>query len=240
MHVPWLSVGVSAAAVAMGVLRDESALKEDYSSMFTESSSSGAVKHPGNAYSSFAYAWLALWLATRKTVAMRWSRQSDAAVLAWLSVVSFRFHMTESLWIETQDLWCVIYLCLACVARYMEGDDVRAMLLTWLAMAGLLADAAWQGVGEAVVEEHYMGIIGVLVYFLLRYSVGAWLQLLSLALGFGVKVADMWFAQDGQHTSVVANGTSLFHVLTAVALWLHYRSVVVGSAEFHQVPQSVV
>lgn len=231
MKVPCLSVGVFVFAAIAGIARDENKIKTTYSTMFSESTASGAVKHPGNAYSSGAYLILAVWLATRKHVSMKWSRQSDAAVLAWLSVVSFRFHATESLWIETQDLWCVIYLCLACVARYTERHDAKAMLLTWLAMVILIIDACAQTLDQSIIQQHYFGIIGVLVYLLLRYSLCVPVQFLFLFVGFAVKMIDIMAAKDRMHTSSWLNGTSLFHVFTAVALYKHYKDEIIYTIE---------
>ena len=231
MQVPRFSVGVFILAIIVGIAKNEAVQKSTYSSMFTESTSSGSVKHPGNAFSSSAYLILAVWLATRKHASMKWSRQSDAAVLAWLSVVSFRFHATESLWIETQDLWCVIYLCLACVARYTEKNDNKALLLTWLAMFMLIVDAFAQNINNSIIQQHYFGIVGVLVYLLLRYSLCTPVQFVCLFVGFAVKLIDILAAQDSMHTSSWLNGTSLFHILTAVALYKHYNDEVIGTVE---------
>ena len=153
-------------------------------------------------------------------------RQSDVVVLVWLSVVSFRFHATELLWVETQDLWCVIYLCVSCLSRYICNTDARAILFTWAAMGPLLVEAVAQPVGAAAVEEYYIGIIGVLVYLLLWYSQSNGYQFAALLIAFVAKVADMAAAAEGMHTASPLNGTSVFHILTAAALYMHYRDVV--------------
>lgn len=227
-RVPKTGVAVALLAVAITFARSSNLKKVNYKQLFTEQEhGSSTVKHPGNAYSSLAFAAVGVWLAWAPVPLLKMSRQSDVVVLLWLSVVSFRFHATESLWVETQDLWCVIYLCVSCLSRYVANTDARAVLFTWLAMGGLLIDAVAEPVGSAVVEQYYIGIIGVLVYVLLWYSQSSWWQFGLLLIAFVAKVADMAAAGAGKWTSSPVNGTSMFHLLTASALWVHYRDVVV-------------
>ena len=228
MAVPRLAIGVFVVAITVVFLRDESPRKTHYHELFTEQACEGhIVLHPGNAYSSIVFALLAVWLARASVPKWHRARETDVVVLLWLSVVSFRFHATESLWIETQDLWCVIYLCVSCLSRYVRKCDASATGFTWAAAGPLLIDAAAQPLGRAVVEQHYLGIIGVLVYVLLWYSTRHWGQFAALLLAFIVKVADMVAASQGLYTNSPVNGTSLFHILTAIALYYHYRDEVI-------------
>ena len=184
-RIPRAGVLVLLLAVAVTFARDESLRKDNYAALFTERTAPGGhVRHPGNAFSSLAFAAVGLWLSRVTVATYAMARQSDVVVLLWLCVVSFRFHATESLWIETQDLWCVVYLCVSCLSRYIARTDSQSVLFTWVAMGALLVDAVAQPVGRAVVEQHYIGIVGVLVYALLWFSQSCWCQFAALLVAY--------------------------------------------------------
>lgn len=225
--VPKVGAGVLCAALAVTFARTENIRKENYITLFTESKTSNDIRHPGNAFSSFAFVFVALWLARAAVPMYKMARQADVVVLVWLSVVSFRFHATELLWIETQDLWCVVYLCVSCLSRYVANTDARSLLFTWTAMVPLLLEAVAQPVGSSVVEQYYIGIIGVLVYLLLWFSQDNGALFATLLTAFVAKVADMAAAAESMHTTSPLNGTSAFHILTALALFMHYTDEVV-------------
>ena len=232
--IPKAGASVFVLAVVTTFAHSDALQKDTYQHLFTELDTGSTIKHVGNAYSSIIYAILGIWLSRVTTKQYELSRQSDVVVLLWLSVVSFRFHATELLWIETQDLWCVIYLCTSCISRYIERDD-KAMVFTWVAMGPLLLDAVIQRVGSAVVLENYIGIIGALIYILLWFSWKSKLQFGLLLVAFVAKLADMAAASNSMYTRWPINGTSAFHILTAAALYVHYKTEVLH----HPLPRPV-
>lgn len=220
-----LSLVIVACAVAMVFVCDGSELNTNYEDSFTERRDA-----PGNAYSSLVYAVLAFYLVRLPNPRRPRARATEAAVLLWFATLSFLYHHTASRWYGALDLWCVTYLCLSCLSRYLYTDDAQALAFTWTAMAPLLLDVAIRCPDSGVVVHSDLGIIGVLVYLLLAFSVGKWLQFAAFALAFAAKVADMALARAGHHTSSPLNGTSSFHLLTGLAMYLHYREEIAAKA----------
>ena len=212
---------VAGMAAGMYALDNGSALNADYQHSFTERDSGGWVSRPGNAWSSMVYAALAIYLwanATSRPLA----RGTESAVLAWFAYESWSYHATASRWKGCQDLWCVVYLCLSCTTRYLTRDDNVGVALTWCAMGPLLADAALNRPDNGIVVANNEGMISVLVYILLWFSIRKWVQFSAFAIAFTAKVIDMTLAKHGVHAGIV-NGTSTFHVLTGLAMYYHYR-----------------
>ena len=212
--------GVVAVAVAMEFVHDGTAYNTTYASGFTERRTA-----PGNTYSSLVYAALACYLAQLRAPARPRACATEAVILLWFAYLSFRYHHTTSRWHGSLDLWCVTYLCMSCLSRYLYSSDKQAVLFTWVAMVPLLADVAMHAPDNNAVVSFSKSIIGLLVYMLLACSVGKWRQFLAFALAFVAKVIDMELAKQGVHTTSPVNGTSLFHVLTGVAMYFHYREM---------------
>ena len=204
--------------ISMEFVHDDSLKNTDYDDSFWESRD--AV---GNTYSSLVYAALALYLMRRPSGSRPLGHASEIVVLFWFAYLSFRYHMTTSRWHGALDLWCVVYLCMSCLSRYRYDSDRDSVLFTWIAMVPLLIEAALDlpDGGHVVVDN--LGIIGVLVYLLLSYSVGLWRQFSAFALAFTFKAGDMAMARAGKHTLSPVNGTSLFHMLTGLAMYYHYK-----------------
>ena len=220
-----LAAGVLAAAVALEFVHDGSARNMAYEDSFTERRDA-----PGNAYSSLVYAALALYLARLPAPRRPLARASEAAVLVWFAYLSFRYHHTTSRWHGALDLWCVTYLCVSCLSRYLYRADREALAFTWVFMIPLLLDVALESPDHGVVVSYNLGILIVLVYLLLSFSVGKWRQFTSFTLAFAAKIADMVLARAGYHTSSPLNGTSAFHLLTGLAMYYHYRDEIASPA----------
>ena len=66
-----------------------------------------------------------------------------------------------------------------------------------------------------------MNIVTSLVILLMWYQIGYWLRFFTFGIGFLLKKIDRVIASNGIAMGVI-NGTSLFHILTCLAMFMHY------------------
>ena len=107
-----ISLITLALAIGLHYRDDASQLNGGYSGSFTEEPCGDSVARPGNAWSSWVYAFLAIYLVSRPT-ARPLARAAEMPVLVWFSCVSYGYHTTTARWTGAQDLWCVTYLCVS-------------------------------------------------------------------------------------------------------------------------------
>ena len=103
-------------------------------------------------------------------------------------------------------------------------------------MGPLLIDTAARPPDSSFVVSYNHGMIAILVYLLLSFVVQKWCMFGAFLSAFVAKVVDMEFAAAGHHTSSPVNGTSLFHVLTAAAMYLHYRDEIASQRTLSVTP----
>jgi hypothetical protein len=184
--------------------------------------------HPGNAWSSVVYTVLGLYLLASTADMRPWCRRSEGATLLWFSWLSFHFHATESAWTNALDITMVTHLCMSCLTHCLGLPDLACVGLTWTATGGLLANA-WShryDPSAAACVQHMVPLLAPLVAALLalQAQAGAWGRFAAFGGGFAVKLADRRLAAGGVRAGVV-NGTSMFHLLTGAAMYLHYAEV---------------
>jgi len=223
-----LSIFLAVIVLAIGLhFRDDaSELNTKYSGEFTEEPWAHTVKRLGNAWSSWVYAVLGVYLASRPTTRPL-AGAAEIPVLIWFASMSYSYHITTAKWNGAQDLWGVTYLCVSCLSRYLTEDDWKGVAFTWMVMGPLMADMAVHAPNKCIVVDNDLGIIGVLVYMLLWFSIGKWKQFIAFALAFTAKVIDMALASAGYHTTSAINGTSVFHLLTGLAMYYHYNDTLI-------------
>lgn len=229
----WLLENMVALTVvgAMAVVMHGQNLKKNpiYVEEFTERRAQGGVLHPGNAWSSGVYAILGcLLLWNEGKGPLIWCRSSEGATLLWFAWLSFSYHASECYWTGALDITLVIHLCVSCLAHALLWPDLICVAIAWMVTCSLLA-SVWTHVKEpaqSVPVKYMMPLLTPLVLALLTIQAlgGSWWRFSTFGFGFAVKLMDRWAAGHGVRTGV-ANGTSIFHLLTGVAMYLHYEEM---------------
>jgi len=75
---------------------------------------------------------------------------------------------------------------------------------------------------NSITVKYMMPIVTTLVIILMWFQVGFWMRFFTFGLGFLLKKIDRIGADKGIILGVI-NGTSLFHILTGIAMYMHYE-----------------
>lgn len=196
-----------------------------YKSEFTERPNPGKVMHPGNAWSSVIYTALGIYLITTPAILRPWSRTSEGVTLIWFSWLSFNYHATESDWIGAMDITMVTHLCISCLAHSLDITDLKCMLIAWSITISFLANVIYQryNVANAIIVKFMIPIVTTLVVPLLWFQFGvSYWRFFTFGTGFLLKLIDRKLAKYRIPLGIV-NGTSVFHILTGMAMFMHYE-----------------
>ncbi len=198
-----------------------------YKNEFTERRCASSVLHPGNAYSSAIYTALGAMLLWNGSSERPWCCAVEGATLLWFSWLSYHYHATELEWAGALDITMVIHLCVSCLVQCLGLGDLACVALAWAATGGLLANV-WSHRAEperSVPVRCMVPLLAPLVLALLHLqaAAGAWARFGAFGAGFAVKLLDRRLAPSRRCGMV--NGTSAFHLLTGLAMCMHYRRV---------------
>jgi hypothetical protein len=204
-------------------IKDNIAINPKYKTEFTEHTSETKIKHLGNAWSSVVYAMLGIYLLNTSSTNRPLSRSIEGALLIWFSWLSFRYHATEIDWIGALDITLVIHLCISCLTHSIGFTDINCILISWSILLYFLSNVYHNrdNPSESITVKHMMDIVTTLVILLMWYQIGYWTRFIMFGLGFILKKMDRIIASNGFELGVI-NGTSLFHVLTCIAMFMHY------------------
>lgn len=195
-----------------------------YNQEFTEKKKEGKIAHPGNAWSSISYAILGLYLLTTESSTRPLSRSIEGALLIWFSWLSFTFHATEIDWIGALDITVVIHLCIACLTHLLGIPDMLCIITSWSITLLLLTNVYYNenNPSNSITVKHMMNIVTPLVFAILYLLIGQLDRFIIFGLGFALKKIDRIASMRGIVLGSI-NGTSAFHILTCVAMYLHYQ-----------------
>ena len=75
---------------------------------------------------------------------------------------------------------------------------------------------------NSITVKHMMNIVTPLVFAILYFLIGHWDRFIIFGLGFALKKIDRIASKRGVMLGSI-NGTSAFHILTCVAMYMHYQ-----------------
>ena len=195
-----------------------------YKNEFTEKNTLTSIKHPGNAWSSIIYAFIGLYLLNTSSSIRPYSRCVEGSLLIWFAWLSFTYHSTENDWIGALDITLVIHLCISCLTHSLGLADINCILMSWSILLYFLLNV-YENKDEpsnSITVKYMMPIVTTLVIILMWFQVGFWMRFFTFGLGFLLKKIDRIGADKGIILGVI-NGTSLFHILTGIAMYMHYE-----------------
>jgi len=204
-------------------IKENNSINPKYKSEFTEYNSETRIKHWGNAWSSVVYAILGIYLLNTSATVRPLSRSLEGALLLWFSWLSFTYHATEIDWIGALDITLVIHLCISCLTHTLGFSDTNCILISWSILLYFLSNVYHNrsNPSNSITVKYMMNIVTSLVILLMWYQIGYWLRFFTFGLGFLLKKIDRVIASNGIAMGVI-NGTSLFHILTCLAMFMHY------------------
>jgi hypothetical protein len=201
-------------------------LNPQYHRDFTEQLASG-IKHPGNAWSSLVYAWLGCDLLLRGSSLRPLTCWMEGLSLLWFSSLSFGYHATEIEVLGALDVTMVLHLCMSCLWQLCSLGDFEYLQPAWSITLPLLADVFQrQDASRSIAVRFMMPLLTTVVLALLAVMAyqQIWLRSAMFAAAFVLKLLDLAAARGGVRMGAL-NGTSVFHLLTGGAMYLHYAAV---------------